>query len=182
MKTGIAYSAGLFASIALALSACGSSSDEAGLSSSADTETSVSAPEETTTTVGETTTTVAETTTTVEETTTTAAATDEASMFDSLAPEEQAILLEQLEMTEAEFAQFEALLDTDVGKEIMAQGIVESTTITIDQALCIIENGDILGLMVVGASGDEAQMDGELMSSFLQTLDTCGIPLSAFGQ
>ncbi len=174
----------LFAA-ALMLGACGSSSsdsDESGLESSTETTAAV---EETTTTAEsaeeETTTTAAEP---VEEETTTTAApaeTDGTSLLDGITPEEKAILLEELAMTEAEFGQFEMLLNTEAGQQLMAEGIVESSDLTMEQAMCVIGNGDILGLMMVGFAGDEAELDSELMVSFLETLETCDIPLSQFG-
>ncbi len=176
----------LFAA-ALMLGACGSSSsdsDESGLESSTETTAAV---EETTTT--ETAETVEEETTTTtaevveEETTTTVAEaeTDETSLLDGITPEEKAILLEELAMTEAEFGQFEMLLNTEAGQQLMAEGIVESSDLTMEQAMCVIGNGDILGLMMVGFAGDDADVDSELMVSFLETLETCDIPLSQFG-
>ncbi|MEZ5228833.1 MAG: hypothetical protein R2710_19870 [Acidimicrobiales bacterium] len=173
--------ASLLAGIALIAAACGGSSDN-GLASTAETATSTTAAETTTTTAAaETTeTTVEETTTTVEETTTTAAPADTGTdPFEGMTDAERAAVLDQMGLTEEQLAQFELLLDTDAGKQIMAQGIVDATSLTNEQALCIVENGDIIGLMV-GVTGGLTEPDSELTASFLRTLDTCGIPLSAF--
>ncbi len=122
-------------------------------------------------------------TTTVLETTTSAApapvAGDPNDPFAGMTPEERAAVLAQMELTEEQLAQFEVLLETQVGKDVVAEGLVEATGITSDQALCIIENGDIIGLMI-GVTGGLTEPDNDLTASFLRTLDTCGIPLSAF--
>ncbi len=179
MKLTTARGTSLLAAMALTMAACGSSSSDSGLSSSAESAT----PAETTAVEETTTTTVEETTTTaVEETTTTTeVATGDTGPdpFAGMTDEERADVLAQMGLTEEELAQFEALLDTDVGREIMAQGIVEATGITTEQALCIVEEGDIIGLMI-GVTGGMTEPSGEVTASFLRTLDTCGIPLSAF--
>lgn len=181
MQTTTTRLGALFFAAALMLGACGSSSDgaEGDLSSSA--EDAESAPEtsepaeETTTTVEETTTTVEDTTTTVEETTTTAAPVEESELTEA-----ELAALEAAGMTEADLALFETLLESEAGRQGMAEGIAEETGLTTEEGLCIVENGDILGLMMIGLAGPDAEPDNELMTSFLQTLDTCGIPLSAF--
>ncbi len=171
------------AAIALFAASCGGSSSDNALSSSAesaDSTTTTAAAESTTTTAA------AESTTTTaapESTTTTAApetSGEGSDPFAGMSDAERAAVLAEMGLTEEQLAQFELLLDTDAGREIMAQGIVEATGITTDQALCIIENGDIIGLMI-GVTGGTSEPDNEITASFLRTLDTCDIPLSAFG-
>ncbi len=183
MNVNLAGRASLLAGIALVVAACGSSSSESGLASSAETPTSVEASAESTTTLEEATSTTVSTTVPAEETTTTTAvAANDAGTdpFAGMSDEERAAVLAEMELTEEQLAQFETLLETEVGREIMAQGIVEATGITTEQALCIVENGDIVGLMI-GVTGGTTEPDNEITASFLRTLDTCDIPLSAFG-
>ncbi len=80
-------------------------------------------------------------------------------------------------ISDADMATIEALLETEAGRQAFAEGLTQGTELTIEQATCIVENGDIMGLMAVGSG--TAEIDGEMMSTLLQTLDTCGIPLSA---
>lgn len=162
----------LFAA-SLVLGACGSDSDgESGLESSSETtaaaETTTTVAEETTTTAGEETTTTAAPTT--ESTTTTAASSGSNESVDPA-------LLEAMGMSEEEFNMMMAMLDTDAGRTMMADELARQFNISSEDALCFVENGDMLGLMAIGAGA--AEVNADAVSDMMTALDTCGIPLTA---
>lgn len=80
-------------------------------------------------------------------------------------------------MSDEELAMFEELLQTEVGRRAFAEGMTENTDITVEQALCLVDNGDVMGLVMLGLDPDS--IDGAVMSTLLATLDECGIPLAA---
>lgn len=78
-----------------------------------------------------------------------------------------------------DFTAVEELLGTDVGREAFIEGFVNTSPgITAEQAGCFLDNSDIQ--LLAEMSVDPGNLSDEAVTSFLATLDVCGIELSAF--
>lgn len=74
------------------------------------------------------------------------------------------------------------LADPD-GREGIAEGIVSSTGITLDEARCFLDTADptiVAALFSIGV-GDQTQVDPEVASSIFEAFATCGLPSDTFG-
>ncbi len=98
---------------------------------------------------------------------------------DDLVDEAAEALESELGMTEEEIALIEAMLQTEAGRAAMIEGMMADSTLTEEQATCLVDNADLIGLMMLGSGLTDP--DSDLMANLFQTLDQCGIPLDALG-
>lgn len=82
-------------------------------------------------------------------------------------------------LASGDFTAVEELLGTEVGRQAFIEGFVNtSPAITEEQAGCFLDNSDIEVLAAMSVDPDN--LSDEAVQSFLATLETCDIPLSAF--
>ena len=72
----------------------------------------------------------------------------------------------------------ETLLESEAGREQFIDGFTEGSGLTREQGGCFVDESPI-DLLVTLASEPET-IEPEVLSQFLEVLDTCNIPLSAF--
>ena len=78
-----------------------------------------------------------------------------------------------------DFSAMEQVLATDVGRQAFIEGMTETSPgVTAEQAGCILDNSDIAVLAEMSMTPDA--LSDEAVAAFLATLETCGVPLSAF--
>lgn len=69
----------------------------------------------------------------------------------------------------------EQMLSTEFGREAFAQGMAESGEITVEQALCILDELDVESLLGMASGTADAEAVGPLFEAF----DACGVEASA---
>ena len=90
--------------------------------------------------------------------------------------------LSDSEPTDAEF--MAQMLDTESGRAVFARGMLESAdgALTAEQATCYADNVEVATAVWLIEGGDVASQSSDREAiDFLQLLDTCEIPISAFG-
>ena len=70
----------------------------------------------------------------------------------------------------------EGMLATEFGREAFAQGFAESGDVTVEQALCLLENIEVSVLLGMAGGGEP---DGEAMVALFEAFDSCGIEASS---
>ena len=79
-----------------------------------------------------------------------------------------------------DFSALEAVLGTEAGRQAFIEGLTgASPNVTAEQAGCFLDNSEMFVLAEM--SVDPSNLSEEAETSFLATLETCEIPLSAFG-
>lgn len=82
-------------------------------------------------------------------------------------------------LASGDFSAIEALLATDVGRDAFIEGFIGNAEgVTAEQGGCFLDNADIAVLAEM--SVDPSNLTDESVTAFLEALDACDIPLSAF--